>query len=271
MENIIERLTEWGTLYGIKIIGAIAILIIGRIITSIIVKIVKRIMKKTNVDETLTNFLANLTRISLLIFIVIAALSTLGFETTSFIAIIGAAGLAVGFALQGSLSNFASGIMLIIFRPLKKGDLVEAGGSLGVVKEIHIFNTILTSLENKRIIIPNSKVTGDTIVNYSAEGILRVDMVFGISYGDHIPKAKEILEQILADDPLVLKDPESRVAVSELGDNSVNFIVRPYTEVENYWDVYFGVTEKVKMAFDDKGVSIPFPQRDVHMIQQSAS
>ena len=271
MDGIVEKLTEWGTLYGMKIIGAIVILIVGRIVTGIIVKVIKNIMKKTNVDETLINFLLNLTKVALLIFIFIAALSTLGVQTASFIALIGAAGLAVGFALQGSLSNFASGIMLIIFRPLKKGDLVEAGGSLGVVKEVHIFHTILISLENKRVIIPNSKVTGDTIINYSAEGVLRVDMVFGISYGDHIPKAKEVLEKIVAEDSLVLKDPAPNVAVSELGDSSVNFVVRPYTKVENYWDVYFGITEKVKMAFDNEGVSIPFPQTDVHLFQQAVS
>ena len=267
MENILDKLVEWGAMYGTKVLGAIAIIVLGRIAVGLFGKVVKRLLEKAKTDETLTRFLVSLTRIALLAFVVIAALNTLGIQTASFIAIIGAAGLAIGFALQGSLSNFASGVMLIIFQPLKRGDLVEAGGTLGVVKEIHIFNTILRTLDNKRVIIPNSKVTGDTIVNYSAEGTLRVDMVFGISYGDHIPKAKQILENILAEDSRVLKDPASTVAVSELGDSSVNFVVRPYVKVEDYWAVYFDVTEKVKMTFDEQNVNIPFPQSDVHMFQ----
>ena len=268
MENIMEKILEWGALYGTKVLGAIVILVVGRIVVGFVAKIIKKLMTRANLDETLVRFVYNLSKIALLTFVVIAALGTLGVQTASFVAIIGAAGLAVGFALQGSLSNFASGVMLIIFRPLKRGDLVEAAGQLGVVKEIHIFNTILTSLDNKRVIIPNSKVTGDVIVNYSAEGVLRVDMVFGISYGDHIPKAKTILENILKNDPRVLKDPEFTVAVSELGDSSVNFVVRPYVKVENYWGVYFDVTEKVKMTFDENNVSIPFPQRDLHLYQK---
>jgi len=270
IEQIIAKLQEWGTLYGLKIVGAIAILIIGRIVVGIVSKVVNKLSQKAKMEETLTRFLTSLTRIALMTFVVIAALNTLGVQTASFVAIIGAAGLAVGFALQGSLSNFASGVMVIIFKPLKRGELVEAVGTLGVVKEIHIFNTILKTLDNKRVIIPNSKVTGDIIVNYSAEGILRVDMVFGISYGDNIPKAKGILENILKENDKVLDDPGYTVAVSELGDSSVNFVVRPYVKVEDYWDVYFSVTEKVKMTFDENSVSIPFPQRDIHFYQTAA-
>jgi len=267
VEQIMEKVTEWGTLYGMKIVGAIAILIIGRLVVGLLARVVRRLMTKANVDETLTRFVTSLVRIALLTFVVIAALGTLGVQTASFVAIIGAAGLAIGFALQGSLANFASGVMLIMFRPISRGNLVEVAGSLGVVKEIHIFNTILVTLDNKRVIVPNSKVTGDTIVNYSAEGILRVDMVFGISYGDNIPKAKAILEDIVTSNPKVLKEPTHTVAVSELGDSSVNFVVRPYVKVEDYWGVYFDITEKVKMAFDKSGVSIPFPQRDIHLYQ----
>ena len=248
MEYLMNKVMEWGALYGTRVIGAIVIMIVGRILAAILTKIVKRLLERVSTDETLTRFLTGVTRIALLAFIIIAALHILGVQTASFIAIIGAAGLAVGFALQGSLSNFASGIMLIIFRPLKHGDLVEAAGSLGVVKEIHIFNTILKTIDNKRVIIPNSKVTGDTIVNYSAEGILRVDMEFGISYGDHIPKAKELLKGIVANHPKVLKDPEYMVAVSSLGDSSVNFVVRPYVNVEDYWIVLFDITEKEEEA-----------------------
>jgi len=271
MENVMDKIMEWGALYGTKIIGAILILIIGRILTGFLAKIVRRMLEKAGMEETLTRFVSSLTRIAMLTFVVISALHTLGVQTASFIAVIGAAGLAIGFALQGSLSNFASGVMLVIFRPIKRDDLVETAGHMGVVKEIHIFNTILKTLDNKRVIIPNSKVTGESIVNYTAEGMLRVDMVFGISYGDHIPKAKGILEQIVAADSRVLKDPPPTVAVSELGDSSVNFVVRPYVNVGDYWGVYFDITEKVKMAFDEQGVSIPFPQRDVHMYQPVAN
>ncbi len=269
LEPLMEKIAEWGALYGMKLIGAIVILIVGRLLAGIVARIVRRLLEKANTDETLTRFLTTLIRMTLLVFVLVAALHTLGVQTASFIAIIGAAGLAVGLALQGSLSNFASGILLIMFRPIKRGDLVETGGTFGLVKEIHIFNTILTTPENKRVIVPNSKVTGDTIVNYSAEGCIRVDMVFGISYGDHIPKAKEILEGILRSHPKVLKEPEPMVAVCELGDSSVNFAVRPHVDPVDYWTVFFDVTEQVKMAFDDKGVSIPFPQRDVHMFQQA--
>jgi len=267
MEGLMDKLFEWGALYGTKVLGAIVILVAGRILVGLLSRLVRRMLEKAKIDETLTRFVTSLTRITLLTFVVIAAMNMLGVQTASFIAVIGAAGLAIGFALQGSLANFASGVMLIIFRPIKRDDLVEAAGTLGVVKEIHIFNTILRTLDNKRVIIPNSKVTSDIIVNYSVEGILRVDMVFGISYGDKIPKAKKLLEDILANDARVLKEPASTVAVSELGDSSVNFVVRPYVKVEDYWGVYFDVTEKVKMTFDDQGVSIPFPQRDVHMHQ----
>ena len=269
MEQMTDKIYEWGALYGVKIIGALAILIIGRFVVSFITRIIKKLLKKANVDITLVKFITNITKITLMIFVFIAALNTLGVQTASFIAIIGAAGLAVGLALQGSLSNFASGVILIIFRPFKAGDLVEAGGHKGTIREIHIFNTILITLDNKRVIIPNSKITGDSIVNYSVEGYLRVDLTFGISYGDKISKAKPILENILASDTRVLKDPPPTVAVVQLGNSSVDFAVRPYVKVEDYWDVYFDVTEKVKNAFDENGVTIPFPQRDVHLYQKT--
>lgn len=271
MEKILEQLIEWGTMYGTKIIGAIVILIVGRIVVGFLSKLVKKILRKANTEETVTKFIVSLTRIGLLIFVILAALSTLGVETASIIAVIGAAGLAVGFALQGSLSNFASGIMLIVFRPIKKDDLAEIGGHLGVVKEVHIFHTVLISLENKRVIIPNSKITSDSIVNYSAEGYLRCDMVFGISYGDNIDKAKGILENILRSDSRVLADPPFTVAVLKLNNSSVDFAVRPYVKVEDYWGVYFDTTEAVKKQFDASSVTIPFPQRDVHLFQPTGS
>jgi small conductance mechanosensitive channel len=270
MEGIYDKLTEWGALYGTRVIGAIAILVIGRIATGILSGIVRRLLKRANVDMTLTKFLVSLTRIGLLTFIIVAAVSTLGVETTSFIAVLGAAGLAVGFALQGSLSNFASGVMLVIFRPFKAGDYVEAGGSAGVVEEVRIFNTVLKTPDNKKVIIPNSKITGDNIVNYSAKEMRRIDLVFGIGYGDDIRKAKQVLQQILAADERILKDPAPTIGVLELGDSSVNFAVRPWVRTADYWAVYFDLTEKVKLTFDEQGISIPFPQRDVHTYAATA-
>ncbi len=271
MEQATELIKAFAMEYGLKIIGAIAILFIGRIIVGILSSMVRKLMDRAGTDATLTKFVYSLTRTALMIFVVIAALGTLGVETTSFVAIIGAAGLAVGFALQGSLSNFASGVMLIIFRPFKTGDYVEAGGTSGSVDSIGIFVTIMTTPDNKKIIIPNSKITGDTITNYSAMDTRRIDMVFGIGYGDDIKKAKEILERIMAEDNRILKDPAPMVAVSELADSSVNFVVRPWVKKEDYWGVFFDMTETVKLTFDNKGISIPFPQQDVHMHQATTS
>jgi small conductance mechanosensitive channel len=271
MEEIWQKIIEIGTVYGTKIVGAILILVLGRIVIGFIVRALKRLMERSSTDQTLAKFLLTLTKIGLLTFIIIAAISTLGVQTASFIAVIGAAGLAVGFALQGSLANFASGVMLIIFRPFKVGDYVEAGGSAGTVEEVHIFNTILKSPDNRKIIIPNSHVTGGGITNYSAKETRRVDMVFGIGYDDDIRKAKAALEEIVNDDPRILKDPPPTIALSELGDSSVNFVVRPWVKTPDYWTVYFDIHEKVKLTFDQKGISIPFPQSDVHLYQAEVS
>jgi small conductance mechanosensitive channel len=204
-------------------------------------------------------------------FIIISALGALGVQTASFIAIIGAAGLAVGFALQGSLANFASGVMLIIFRPFKSGDYVEAGGTSGSVEAIQIFNTTLKTPDNKKVIVPNSQITGDKIVNYSAMDKRRIDLVFGIGYDDNIRQAKEILEKIITEDSRILKDPAPVIAVLELGDSSVNFAVRPWVNTADYWAVYFDITEKVKLTFDENNISIPYPQTDVHIHQVTAA
>ncbi|MFH1894093.1 MAG: mechanosensitive ion channel domain-containing protein [Candidatus Zixiibacteriota bacterium] len=268
---IMQTIYDFATLYGIRIIGAIAIIVIGRIVVGILTKMIKRLMKKSTVDETLTKFAVSLARIGLMVFVFVAALGTLGVETASFAAVIAAAGLAIGFALQGSLSNFAAGVMLITFRPFKADDFVEAGGATGTVEAVNIFNTIMKSPDNKRLIIPNSRITGDSIINYSAKETRRVDMVFGIGYGDDIRKAKATLEQILASDERILKDPAPTVAVSELADSSVNFVVRPWVKTSDYWTVLFDITEKVKLTFDERGISIPFPQRDVHLFQEKAS
>jgi len=251
MEDVLAKVYDWAALYGIKIVGALAIIIIGRIVTGILAGVVRRLMNRSNADETLTKFIVSLTRIGLLTFIFIAALGTLGVQTASFVAIIGAAGLAIGFALQGSLSNFASGVMIIIFKPFKAGDYVEAGGVSGSVEAVQIFNTILKSPDNKKVILPNSKITGDSITNYSAKEERRVDMVFGIGYNDDIKKAKQIFKDILA------------------ADSSVNFVVRPWVKTADYWAVYFDITEKVKLTLDEQGISIPFPQTDIHLHQET--
>jgi small conductance mechanosensitive channel len=216
----------------------------------------------------LAGFAKNIIKTVILVFAIIAAVGRLGVQTTSLIAIIGAAGLAVGLSLQGTLSNFAAGVMLILFRPFKIGDFIEGGGVLGTVKEIQIFNTILSSPDNRKIILPNSKVSGDTIINFTAIDSRRIDMVFGISYGDDMKKAREVLMEVVTSDSRVLKDPAPVVAVSELGDSSVNLVCRPWVKPANYWAVYFDVTEKGKEALEANGLSIPFPQRDIHLFQE---
>ncbi len=267
MENLTAKLLEWGSLYGPHAIGAIAILVFGRIGVGILTSVVGRLMGKSKVDETLTKFALSLIKITLLTFVAIAALNSLGVQTTSFIAVLGAAGLAVGFALQGSLSNFASGVMLIIFHPFKSGDYIEAGGTTGSVEAIQIFNTVLRTPDNKMVIIPNSKITTDNITNYSAMEQRRIDFVFGIGYDDNLKQAKDLLEAIISEDDRILKDPAPVVAVLELADSSVNFAVRPWVKRADYGAVKFDITEKVKVTFDEKGISIPFPQTDVHLHQ----
>lgn len=271
MENWTDTLLKWADLYGPAVIGALAIVILGRIGIGIVVGIIRRLMKRAKVNETLTKFVTALARIALLTFVIIAALGTVGVQTSSFVAIIGAAGLAIGFALQGSLANFASGVMLIIFRPFSVGDFVEAGGLSGTVEEIHIFSTVLNTPDNKKVIVPNSSITGGNIVNYSAKDTRRVDLVFGIGYGDDLLKAKRILEQIVAEDSRILKDPAPTIAVAELADSSVNFAVRPWVKTADYWAVLFDITENVKLTFDREGISIPFPQQDVHMYQETGN
>jgi small conductance mechanosensitive channel len=257
--------------YGFKILAAVVILIFGRIAVGILTRVVQRLMIRHKADATLTKFVVSLTKIALMTFVVIAAIRALGVETTSFVAVIGAAGLAIGLAMQNTLANFAAGVMLIIFKPFKAGDYIEGGGAGGTVDAVQIFNTVLKTPDNKMVIIPNSKMTGDNITNYSAMEQRRVDLVFGIGYDDDIRKAKATLERILRDDDRILKDPAPTVAVLELGDSSINFVVRPWVKTSDYWAVYFDITEKVKLTFDAEGISIPFPQRDVHLYEKKAS
>lgn len=246
---------------------ALAILLGGIWIAKRVKNIAISVMEKRGLEPLLASFSASIAHIMIVVFVVIASLSQLGIQTTSLIAVLGAAGLAVGLALQGSLSNFASGVIIIALRPFKVGDFIEAGGVMGIVEGIQIFSTSMRTPDNKSIIVPNSSITGNTITNYSARDTRRVDLVFGISYNDDIPTAKAILQKLVDEDERILKDPAPVIAVSELADNSVNIIVRPWTSTADYWNVYWDMTEKVKLTFDKEGISIPYPQRDVHLHQ----
>ena len=251
--------------YGLKIIFAIAIFVVGKWISKWLTNLSRKLMVKAKVDETLTSFTGSLIYILLMVFVILAALSKLGINTTSFIAILGAAGLAVGLALQGTLANIGAAVLIIIFKPFKLGDFVDAGGAAGVVEEINMFSTVFKTPDNKVIIVPNSAVIGGKITNYSAKDTRRVDWVFGIGYEDDLKLAKTILEDIISREERAIKEPASLVAVSELADSSVNFTVRTWVKSSDYWGVYFDIIEKVKLTFDEKGISIPYPQHDVHL------
>ncbi len=267
MDALMAKIYELLTIYGLKILAAIAVFVIGRWVAKGLRNLARRVMEKKAVDQTLTSFAVNLAYVALLAFVIIAALGQLGIQTTSFIAVIGAAGLAIGLALQGSLSNFAAGFLMIIFRPFKVGDFIEGAGVAGTVEEIEIFTTTLKSPDNKTVIIPNASLTSGNIINWTVKGTRRVDLAMGIGYGDDIDKARNIMSDIIAKDERILKDPATTIAVSELADSSVNFVVRPWVKSGDYWDVYFDLTEKFKKAFDAQGISIPYPQRDVHIYE----
>ncbi|OUS01281.1 mechanosensitive ion channel protein [Flavobacteriales bacterium 33_180_T64] len=245
--------------FGPKVLAAIIIWIIGSLIIKSILKATRKLMTKREYDESLKKFLLNLLGWILKIILIVIVLGTVGIETTSFAAILAAAGLAVGLALQGSLANFAGGVLLMIFKPIKIGDLIEAQGEIGVVKEIEIFTTKLTGLSNREIIIPNAALSNGNIINYSTEGTRRVDLVFGVGYDSDIKKAKDVFNTVLASHPLILKDPVPTIAVSELADSSINFVVRPWCNADDYWTVYFDVTEQTKEALDTAGIEIPYP------------
>ena len=262
----LEKITDTYLIpWGISIVLAMVIFVTGRIVAKIVVAVVEKLLAKAKVDQILINFVSSILSVALLLIVIVAALDQLGVDTTSLIALMGAAGLAVGLALQGSLQNFAAGVMLIIFRPFKIGDFVDAGGTKGTVESIKIFNTILKTPDNREVIVPNGGIYNGTITNFSARATRRIDMVFGIGYDDDIRKAKDIIKGILESDERILKDPEPLVAVGELGDNSVNFNVRPWVNSGDYWPVFFDLNEKVKLIFDENGISIPYPQMDVHM------
>lgn len=264
-----EKAVEMAMNYGPKLILAVIVLIAGLWIIRGVNGLAVKSMERSNVDVSLQKFLSSLISISLKVLLLISVASMVGIATTSFIAVLGAAGLAVGLALQGSLANFAGGVLLLLFKPYNAGDVIEAQGYLGTVSEIQIFYTVLKSFDNKTIVIPNGALSNGSITNYSTEKVRRADMTFGISYDDDIQKAKNLLNRLIDEDSRILKDPAPAVLVSELADNSVNFSVRVWCNNEDLWNVYFDMHERVKINFDKEGLSIPYPQREVHVYQKN--
>jgi small conductance mechanosensitive channel len=267
MEGSVNGAVNSAGSFGVSIMLAVVILVAGVWLAKLVRKILRGVLERKDMEPTVVSFAVNLAYYALVAFAALAALAKLGIQTTSFIAVIGAAGLAVGLALQGSLANFAAGFLIVLFRPFRAGDYIEAAGTTGTVESISIFTTQLRTPDNKSIIIPNGKLTADNITNYSAKEERRVDLVFGIGYGDDIDVAKGVIAAVLKEDGRVLDDPPPAIRVLELGESSVNLAVRPWVKTVDYWDVLFDVTEKVKKRFDAEGISIPFPQRDVHLFE----
>ena len=265
VNKIIAFMQTDGLAFGIDVVIALLIFFVGRIIIGILVRVMSAAMQKNGVEKTLETFVNNLVRTALLIVVIIAAIGQLGIQTTSFIAIFGAAGLAVGLALQGSLSNFASGVLIVLFRPYKVGDFVEAAGISGSIEQVQILTTIFKTGDNKQVIVPNSQVMNSIITNYSANDTRRIDMVVGVSYDDDLDKVRKTLEEIVAADTRVLDDPAPQIAVSELADSSVNFILRPWCATSDYWSLKCDLIETIKKRFDKESISFPYPQQDVHL------
>lgn len=271
MENFNEISTmvyDLAIKYGLKLLMAIVVLIIGLWIIKGIIKLVRKNMEKRDVDATLRQFLGSMLSMILKILLIITVISMMGVEMTSFVAILAAAGFAIGMALSGTLQNFAGGVMLVIFKPFKVGDFIDAQGYMGTVKEIQIFNTIMKTPDNKTIIIPNGGLSTSSMTNFSTEPQRRVDFTFGIGYDDDIDKAKGLIEGLIKADDRIFKDPAPFIAVSELADSSVNFAVRVWADAANYWGIFFDLTENVKKTFDKEGISIPYPQTDVHVYKE---
>ena len=251
--------------YGLQVLGAILIFLIGRYAAKLVSKLLARVLTKAKVDATLVPFIENLAYTAMLVFVAVAALGQAGVQTTSFIAVLGAAGLAVGLALQGSLANFASGVLLLVFKPFRVGDFVEIGGVQGTVKAVQIFNTVLDSPNNVRIVVPNGTVTGGSISNYTINGTRRVDLIVSVSYDDDLKKARRVIESVLAAEPRILASPAPVVAVSEMAESSIDFVVRPWVKTADYWPVYWDLTEKLKVTLDEHGLTIPFPQQEIYI------
>jgi len=270
--DLVQMVNDYVIPWGINIFTAIIVLLIGRMLINGVLSLVARTLNRTSkMDVMLTDFILSIAKAFLFLVLIVATLNQLGVDTTSLVALIGAAGLAIGLALKDSLQNFASGVMLLMLKPFKAGDFVEVAGVMGVAEKITIFNTIMRTGDNKEITVPNGSIYSDSITNYSARSTRRVDMVFGISYDDDIRKAKEILERLVAEDERILPEPVPVIALSELGASSVDFIVRPWVNSADYWKVKWDMNEKVKLAFDAEGISIPYPQMDVHVHQEETA
>jgi len=267
VENFMETLVTFATTYGIKVVGAILVLIIGRIVAGAVRKGVRKALGRSDTDPAIISFAGSMAYYLVMIAVVLAALKNFGIETASLVAVLGAAGFAIGFAMQGALGNFAAGIMLLVFRPYTIGDVVDVAGVVGKVKEMKLFTTVITTPDNIRVMVPNGKIFGDTISNITAEDTRRVALGRGIGYGSDIEQAITIMSKIMADDSRVLKDPAPQIAVAELADSSVNLVVRPWANTEDYWGVKFDLTRQFKEAFDEAEIDIPYPQRVVHNIE----
>jgi|MDTG01.1.fsa_nt_gb small conductance mechanosensitive channel len=265
VEKILEKIINMGVEYGPKLLGAILVWIIGSWVIKAIMKNFVKVLDKRDMDASLKPFLKSLFGILLRAMLIISVLGMLGIQMTSFVAILGAAGLAVGMALSGTLQNFAGGVMILLFKPFRVGDFIDAQGHMGSVKEIQIFNTILTTPDNKTIIIPNGGLSNSSMTNFSTEPLRRVDWTFGVGYGDSVKKTRKVIAKIAAEDERILKDPELFIGLAELGDSSVNFAVRAWVKAEDYWGVFFDMNEKVYETFEKEGLNIPFPQMDVHL------
>ncbi len=257
--------------YFVNIVSALLTLVIGIFIARMVSNAIHKIMLKKQVDGIVASFTSNMTKYLILAFVTVAALSRVGIQTASLVAIIGAAGLAIGLALQGSLSNFAAGVLLIIFRPIKKGEFVEVSGVAGSVESVQIFTTVLITSDNKMVVVPNNNILSNNIINYTRTGQRRIDLVIGVSYSADLKKTRAIIEQVLQSNDKVLKDPAWTIGVLALADSSVNFAVRSWAKSSDYWDVYFSLHENIKTALDEAGIEIPFPQREVHLIQKEAA
>jgi small conductance mechanosensitive channel len=264
-DQLLVIVQEQGTDIGMKLFAAVAIFIVGRWIARIVVNMVRKGLAKTEMEDTLERFLCNILSAVLTTVVLIAAIGALGVETTSLLAVLGAAGLAIGLALQGSLSNFASGVLIIMFRPYQVGDFIDAAGVAGTVKEVQIFTTIIHTGDNKKIIVPNSQIMNGIITNFSGNDTRRVDLVFGCGYDDDIDKVYKVLQDIIDSDERILKEPAPSIVLNTLADSSVNFNVRPWVNSSDYWGVHNGITEQVKRKFDEAGLNIPYPQTDVHV------
>jgi small conductance mechanosensitive channel len=268
IQKILEHMFLWMSGFGLKLLAAVAILVFGRIAVNLIRKFILRVMRRRKIEEAITTFTASLTYTLLWTFVILSALASLGVETTSFMTVIGAAGLAIGLALQGSLSNFAAGFLLIILRPFKVGDFVEASGVTGSINKISIFTTEFLTPDNKREIVPNSSIMNGIIINYTAEDKRRIDLTIGVGYESDLLQVKEVIKSVLEKHDYVLKDPEPLVRLGKMNDSSLDFVVRAWVQTQDYWDVYFDLNEGIKLALDKAKINIPFPQMDVHLIKK---